>query len=281
MLAAEAALVLTHQPGRFRGDVPEQFPAFRRLDVQDRAQMQFARADMTVKDAGRVETVQHLAEILHIGRQTFGRHGRIFDDADGLGVTLHSTQHAQAGLAEVPNLGHFGAIHPGAAGNQAGGGYILFEGFGLRVDFLAGIPPEFDDQNRRGKAFDESRVALEFDVLETEFQDLSVHQFHGGRAMLQSDEIGVETAFQRIAMGTDHHFLLRRERIQGDGHLGDEGQCALAAREEFTKVQGLDRLVERVAATTAPEAPVGEIVHEKLPDGRTVSPLLQLRQNGI
>ena len=110
MLTAERAFVFLDQQGGLVGHLTELALAFRFLDVDDRAQMQFTRADMRMIDAAQAEVVEHLGEVGHVSRQLLGRHGRVFDDADGLGIAFHSREQAQACLAQAPHLADFGAI---------------------------------------------------------------------------------------------------------------------------------------------------------------------------
>ena len=195
--------------------------------------MQLARADVPIIHTRGMQPLQHLPEVLHVCGQTLRRHGGIFDHADGLCVALHPAQHTQPCLPQVPDLVDIGPVHTGAGIYEAGGLRVLLEGIGLCVNRFAAVAPKFGDQDGRGKAFYEGRVPLQLDVLETQLQNLPVHQLDRRRRVLQRNEIGLETGFQRVAMGTDHHLFLRRQRVQRDRDLGDEGQCPLAPRKQF------------------------------------------------
>ena len=110
MFAADAAPVFLHQEGSLVGNLAEQFPSFLGFQVDNRPQVEFARADMSVKDTLRIQPPKHVAEILHIGRQQPRSHRRIFNHAHRPGIPLHATQNAQPGLAQVPHLGDIGSI---------------------------------------------------------------------------------------------------------------------------------------------------------------------------
>ena len=281
MLAAQAPFVLAHQGRRFTGDRTEQPPPLPRLDVQDRPEMQFPRTDMAIENARSVQTFQHRAEVPHIGGQTLRRHGGVFDHADGLGVPFHAAEHTQAGLPQVPDLGDIGPVYAGAGIHQTGSLGIPLESRGLRIDLFAGIPPELGDQQRRRQSLHEGGVPFQFDVLETQFQDLPVHQFDRGGMVLQGDEIGLETALQRAAMGTDDHFLRRWKRVQGNGDFGDECQGSLASRKEFAQVGFGQGLVDGIAAAAAPEALVGIILLDQPTGPRIVAPRLKLSEDSV
>ena len=99
--------------------------------------------------------------------------------------------------------------------------------------------------------------------------------------MLQRDEIREETAFQRVAMGTDHHDLLGRQRIQRELDFGDEGEGSLASGQQLAQVQGLDGLVDRIAAAAALQGAVGEVLLDPLPEGGVGRPAFQLAKDGV
>ena len=94
VLAAERALVFLDQQGGFVGHRAELAQTFRFLDIYDRPQMQFARADMGMVDATQAQSFKHFGEVGHIGGQLLGRDGSVFDDTDGLGIAFHAGQKA-------------------------------------------------------------------------------------------------------------------------------------------------------------------------------------------
>ena len=97
----------------------------------------------------------------------------------------------------------------------------------------------------------------------------------------EGDEIGLETAFQRTAMGADDHFFRRRERVQGNGDFSDESQGSLASCEELAKVGVRQGLVDGIAAAAAPETLVRVVCFNQPADILIVAPSLKLREDGI
>ena len=118
MLTAERAFVFLDQQGGLVGHLTELALAFRFLDVDDWAQMQFPRADMRMIDAIQAEVVEHLGEVGHVSRQLLGRHGCVFDDADGLGIAFHAGEQSQTRLTQAPHLADLSAIDARTGINQ-------------------------------------------------------------------------------------------------------------------------------------------------------------------
>ena len=66
MLTAERTFVFLDQQGGLISYFTELTFAFRFLDVDDGAQMQFTSADMSVIDAAQAKIIQHFSEIIHV-----------------------------------------------------------------------------------------------------------------------------------------------------------------------------------------------------------------------
>ena len=235
VLAAEAAAVLAHQLGSLLGHGTEQSPPLRGLYVYYGTKVQLARADMAVEHTAQAKAVEHRPEIRHIGRQPLGRNGRILDDADGLGIALHSAQDAEAGLAQRPYSRDIRTVHSRADIGAAAGQKLRFQRVRISVHRRAA---ELGDQQRRRIPFDEEAVALRLEIVLPKFQDTPVHQLHRRRTVAQRNQVGFEGVRQRRAMRAQDHRLLRRQRVQRHLDLRHERKRTLATADELAEIDG-------------------------------------------
>ena len=133
MLTADGAAVFLHQERRLAGNVTEELPSLRRLQVDDGAQMQFARTDMAVVDDVGTEACSHFAEVFQIFWQSLRGHRRIFNNTMRLGVALHAVENAQPCFAQSPDTLHIIAVCPCAAIDEAALYQMFFQFFRLSL----------------------------------------------------------------------------------------------------------------------------------------------------
>jgi len=106
----------------------------------------------------------------------------------------------------------------------------------------------------------------------------------------QGHKVGLVAERKGMAVGAEHHFLLRGQRVEGEFDGGDEAEGTLTAANEFAEVNtlGLERgvvegveigregFVDGIAAAAAAERGVGEMVVDELSCGRVGGPAFQL-----
>ena len=103
VLARQRAAELEHQVGAGVGDGLELPHARLGLQVDHRPHVQAADRGVGV-DAGRgAVRADQCQEALDVVAQPLGRHRRVLDERDRLGVLLHRHRQAQAGLAQAPD----------------------------------------------------------------------------------------------------------------------------------------------------------------------------------
>ena len=157
MFAAEAAPVFADEGGGGFGHEAEFFATFRGLDVDDGSEMEFAGADVAIKDTVEIELVEQQAEIGEVVGQASGGYGGVLYHANGFSVALHAAEDTESGLSEVPDTGHVGAESPGAAVGLAELRQIGFEGIGELLHVGAA---ELGDDEGVGIALDEESVGV-------------------------------------------------------------------------------------------------------------------------
>ena len=210
VFAAQAALVCADQPGRTLRDLAELALSLVGLEVEDRAQMQFARTDMAVIDAIQAHLIQDGLEFRQISWQALRGDGRVFDDADRPRVALHAAQHTQARLAQFPDLAHRRAVSAGEVVRQAFRQQVGFQRRGPRVQF---VPVQFGDQQGRRRTLDTGHQAAHARVGTRQGKDLAVDELDGRRIVAQGCEVGLVALLQAVAMGTDDHLPRRRQGV--------------------------------------------------------------------
>ena len=130
-------------------NLAEQITSLSSFQVDNRTQMQFACADMSIKDALGSNPVEHFTEVLHIGRQTTRSYCRIFYHAHGLGITLHTTKNTQPCFTKVPHFGHFRAIYARTFMYMSALKQIFFQSICLQVKLFPSISSQFRNQQCR------------------------------------------------------------------------------------------------------------------------------------
>ena len=224
MFAAEAAFVGADQPGCTLRDLTELTLTLVGLEVEDRAQMQFARTDVAVIDAIQAHLVQDGLEFRQISGQALRCDGRVFDDADRPRVAFHAAQHAQTGLAQFPDLAHLGPIDPGAGVSETRFFQIRLQFVGARIKFVS---VQLGHQQSCRRPFDKEHQAAHARVGPRQVQDLAVDQFDRRRAVPQGHQIGLIALFQRVAVRADDHLSRRRQRVQRQFDFCHEHQSSL------------------------------------------------------
>ena len=224
VLAAQAPLVPAHQARGPLRDLAERSPPFCGLEVQDRAQVEFAGADMTIEYAAQTHLVEDFPELLQVSGQALRSDGGIFDDADRARIALHAAQHAEAGFAQLPDFAHFRAVGPGAGVGEALRLQVGLEGRRPRIQILA---IQFRHQQRGRRPLHDAHQATHGGVGTGQVEDLAVNQLDGGGIMLERHQVGLVALFERIAVGADDHFPDRRQGVERQFDLRHESQSPL------------------------------------------------------
>ena len=112
MLAAQRTFVFLDQQRGLVSHFAEFPQTFRLLYINNRSQVQFARADVGVINATQAKVFKHLCEVGHVCGQFFWRDSRVFDDTNRLGITFHARKQTQTRLAQTPNLADFRSVNP-------------------------------------------------------------------------------------------------------------------------------------------------------------------------
>ena len=115
MLPRKAPMMLADKQSRLSGNIPKLLSISRILKIQNRTEMQLARAYMPIIHAIQPQPLKHLPEIRNVCLHPLGSHRRILDNAHWLRIALHAAQNAQPRLPQVPDSGDILAVNPCAA----------------------------------------------------------------------------------------------------------------------------------------------------------------------
>ena len=252
VLAAQATAVLLHERRHVGGHIAKHGETGGRAEIEERPEMQFARAGVGVVDAfDAVFFGEQPVELGDVGRQVLDRHGRVLHDLPRLGVARHVIHEPLAGPPQLPDLVAVGAAEHGVGVAEACAAELILDLLKLRRHSRAIGVLHLHDQDRPGIADHERPVAGLFGVVLRAVEDLLIDQFTGREhACIISREIGIRPAAvphrdergpQRLVHGRAvHHHQRARRRQRDEVQLifNAEEQRALGAGQQPTEIEG-------------------------------------------
>jgi hypothetical protein len=216
VLARDRPAELDNEVGDLLGDRAHLLEAARRLQVDDRADVQAPHRAVAVVGADGLVLSEDLAKPRHELGELPGLDARVLDERDRLFVALHPEEEPEPGLAELPD----GLLLCGAERDVRGVAEALalaaaLERLDLGLHLRIALARVLDDQDRLGVAPDEAHAVGLFDVPPRQVQDHLVGQLDRIRAGLEDRLRGFERLLQ-IAVVDDVERGRRRTPHEAD-----------------------------------------------------------------
>ena len=156
MLAGERSAELEHQIGAGRRNRFELPDAGFRLEVDDRTDVETADRCVRVDAGARAVRADHRKKAIDVFAQPLGRHRRVFDEGQRLGIAFHRHRQAEGRFAERPDRGlrrGVGGMHVAIA--EVPRSQIALEGVEPRRQVVGAIVVHLDAEKRRRIALDD------------------------------------------------------------------------------------------------------------------------------
>src|SRR5499433_2331898 len=254
VLARDGAAVLEDEVEDLVGHVPHLLEPARRLEIDQRADVQAPDGAVAVVGALGPVLGHDVAEARHEDRQVFGIDRGVLDEGDGLGLALGAEEKPEARLAELPDRLLLGGIERHVSRvAEARLGTLGLERLDLGLDLSRRVPRVLHDEDRARIALDEAHALGLLDVVPREVEDHLVGELDRVWPRLQNRLRGLEGFLDVVVvdhvdgggLGARHQAHLR---------LDDAEQRAFRADHQPRHVQRavLHELVQVVPAHAPP-----------------------------